>query len=255
MIKLSLVLVLSSALFACENDSRSALDQSESQRGYGAQREQSFASSNSQTNATPIKDYKTARPMLWHSVYPTGGKTLYCSEPFDSDRRKGYNVEHVFPMSWATNGLNCGKRKQCRTRSKAFNLVEADLHNLFPSRADVNQDRSSFRFGDVQGESRAYGARCDFEVSERNRVAEPAPEKRGEVARAMFYMADRYKPQGLVLFKKQALLLEKWHRADPPSKEELRRNDVIETLQGNRNRFIDSPGEVHRLISSGHFFN
>ncbi len=242
MIKLAIVLALSSLLFACDDDPRATSGQSS-------------AASNFATNARAIKDYETARPMLWRSVYPRGGKTLYCGDVFDSDRRKGYNVEHVFPMSWATNGLNCGKRKQCRARSKEFNLIEADLHNLFPSRADVNQDRSSFRFGDVQGESRAYGPTCDFEVSERSRVAEPAPKSRGEVARAMFYMADRYKSQGLVLFKKQALLLEKWHKADPPSKEELRRNDVIETLQGNRNRFIDSPSDVHQLINEGHFFN
>ena len=213
-------------------------------------------------NSTPlkhrelaIKDYDTARPMLWRSVYPNGGKTLYCNEAFDSDRRKGYNVEHVFPMSWATNGLNCGKRKQCRARSDAFNQIEADLHNLFPSRSDVNQDRSSFRFGEVKGESRRYGRKCDFEVNERARVAEPSAEKRGEVARAMFYMADQYKAQGLVLFKKQALLLEQWHKADPPSDEEHRRNNVIEKLQGNRNQFIDDPERVHRLIKSRHFFN
>jgi len=202
-----------------------------------------------------IADYETARPILWNSVYPDGGKTLYCSESFDSHRRKGYNVEHVFPMSWVTNGLNCGKRKQCRARSDVFNRIEADLHNLFPSRSDVNQDRSSFRFGEVSGESRRYGDHCDFEVNQRQRVAEPAPEKRGDVARAMFYMADKYKADGLVLFKRQALLLETWHRADPPSDEEHRRNRVIERLQGNRNSFVDSPETLHQLVDSGHFFD
>ncbi|MFT6408432.1 MAG: deoxyribonuclease-1, partial [Arenicella sp.] len=42
---------------------------------------------------------------------------------------------------------------------------------------------------------------------------------------------------------------------DPPSDEERRRNDVIETLQGNRNLFIDSPEELHRLVKAGYFFN
>jgi len=239
-IRASLVIAVSGLLFACEDSTQLA---------------DSRQDSSSNTRASAIKDYDTARPMLWHSVYPNGGKTLYCGEAFDSERRKGYNVEHVFPMSWATNGLNCGKRKQCRARSKAFNRIEADLHNMYPSRSDVNQDRSSYRFGEVKGESRRYGRECDFEVDERGRVAEPAPKKRGDVARAMFYMADRYKSEGLVLFKKQALLLEKWHRADPPNQEEQRRNNVIEKLQGNRNRFIDSPDQVHRLIKSGHFFN
>lgn len=209
---------------------------------------------NSTSNRKALKDYETARPLLWKSVYPNGGKTLYCDETFDSDRRRGFNVEHVFPMSWATNGLNCGKRKQCRNTSKVFNLIEADLHNLFPSRSDVNHDRSSARFGEVKGEERRYGKRCDFEVNSRARVAEPAPDKRGEVARAMFYMAYTYKDQGLVLFKRQAKLLEQWHRSDPPSKEEKRRNNVIEKIQGNRNVFIDQPEELHRLVKSGQFY-
>ena len=205
--------------------------------------------------ASAIEDYKTARPMLWHLVYPNGGETLYCSERFDSQNRNGYNIEHVFPMSWVSNGLNCGKRKQCRAERKVFNQIEADLHNLFPSRTDVNRDRSSYRFGEVNGESRRYGGQCDFEVSERYRVAEPEPTKRGDVARAMFYMADRYKSEGLILFKKQALLLQKWHRSDPPSAEEQRRNDIIERLQGNRNRFIDSPASLNQLVDNGHFFD
>jgi len=229
-------------LSACENQQSS----SESQSNKNAK--------GVQLTRSQIKDYDTARPLLWRKVYPRGGKTLYCGERFDSQQRRGFNVEHVFPMSWATNGLKCGKRKQCRASSQRFNLIEADLHNLFPSRADVNQDRSSFRFGEVSGESRAYGSRCDFEVNSRQRVAEPTPEVRGDVARAMFYMADRYKADGLILFKKQATLLERWHKLDPPSSEEKRRNDIIETLQGNRNQFIDNPGRLHTLIRSGHFF-
>ncbi len=205
-------------------------------------------------NTRALKDYDTARPLLWQLVYPNGGKTLYCGEKFDSQNRRGFNVEHVFPMSWATNGLNCGKRKQCRKKSAIFNRIEGDLHNLYPSRSDVNQGRSSFRFGEISGEQRRFGKRCDFEIDSRARVAEPAPSQRGEVARAMFYMAYQYQDQGLELFKRQAILLEQWHRADPPSKEEGRRNDVIEKIQGNRNVFIDRPDELHRLLKQGVFY-
>lgn len=209
----------------------------------------------SNTNHQAIKDYKTARPLVWNKLYRNNGKTLYCQQPFNSQQRRGFNVEHVFPMSWATNGLNCGTRKQCRAKSTQFNLIEADLHNLYPAREDVNKDRSSYRFGEVRGESRHYGKACDFEVSQRARVAEPAPSQRGEVARAMFYMAYTYKDQGLILFKKQADLLEKWHRSDPPNAEERRRNDVIERIQGNRNIFIDQPAELSRLKQTGVFDN
>ena len=238
-------------LSACDN---SSFDSAAKKNDRSSDSVQSGSTRASSSQKDQIKDYETARPLLWRKVYPSGGESLYCGERFNSSKRKGFNVEHVFPMSWASNGLNCGKRKQCRARSAQFNLIEADLHNLFPSRSDVNQDRSSYRFGEVSGEARKYGSSCDFEVNERARVAEPRPSVRGDVARAMFYMADRYKENGLVLFKKQAKLLESWHKSDPPSKEELRRNDIIEKLQGNRNRFIDEPEYLQSLIRSGHFF-
>ena len=197
------------------------------------------------------RTYEQARASFWRNLYPRDGVTLYCGQAFQTSQRDGINVEHVFPMSWATRALNCGKRKQCRSRSELFNFIEADLHNLYPSRSDVNQDRSSFRFGEIKGERRAYGRQCDFEVDTRARVAEPAPEVRGNVARAMFYMAHQYKKHGLEIFKKQGAMLAQWHEADPPDAAEKRRNDIIEKLQGNRNPFIDTPELLNDLRSNG----
>ena len=199
----------------------------------------------------PIKNYQEARQVFWDSLYVGNNQTLYCSAPFHANKRNGVNVEHVFPMSWATRALECGSRKQCRANSAPFNLIEADLHNLYPALQTVNSARSSFRFGEVQGEARRFGRVCDFEVDTRARIAEPAPTVRGDVARAMFYMAYRYKQQGLVIFKKQSQLLLKWHQADPPDEREKSRNDKIESLQGNRNPFIDDPSELDKMIADG----
>lgn len=183
-----------------------------------------------------IPDYETARGLFWDHLYPAGGETLYCGRPWLADRR-GLNIEHVFPMSWVTRELRCGRRKQCRERSPYFNRIEGDLHNLYPSRRDINDARSSLRFGEIPGEARYFG-NCDFEVDERRRVIEPRPAARGEIARAMFYMQYAY---DLPIFRKQAEMLLDWHQADPPSDEERRRNNVIEKIQGNRNPFIDHP--------------
>lgn len=205
--------------------------------------------------ATPQRerDYTQARSQFWRHVYPQDGVTLYCQQTFQTMARAGVNIEHVFPMSWATSALKCGKRKQCRANSVEFNIIESDLHNLFPSRSDVNQARSSFRFGEVRGEKREFGRQCDFEVNTRARVAEPTPAVRGEVARAMFYMAHQYRDQSLVIFNKQARLLMEWHRADPPSDAERRRNDIIAKIQGNRNPFIDRPEYLDELYREGYF--
>ena len=184
----------------------------------------------------PIEDYDTARTIFWDNLYPDGGETLYCAEKFGGGYNKGINIEHVFPMGWVTHTLNCGRRKECRNNSDLFNQIEADLHNLYPARSDINEERSSIAFGMVNGEKRHYGS-CDFEVQHhRPRLVEPREEVRGNIARAMFYMADTY---DLTLFDKQIDLLQRWNKQDPPDDLEKYRNDKIESIQGNRNPYID----------------
>ena len=201
-----------------------------------------------------IPDYQTAREVFWQDLYPGSANTLYCDTAFHVDDRKGINIEHVFPMSWVTNALNCGTRTQCRERSELFNRIEADLHNLYPSLTKVNSARASFRFGEVRGESRRYGQQCDFEINHRARVAEPRPAVRGEVARAMFHMAYVYREHGLEIFARSGKLLQQWHNEDRPTAAEIERNDRIELLQGSRNLFIDEPERLNQMISEGYFY-
>lgn len=196
-----------------------------------------------QSQSIGPKDYDRARPVFWKQLYRRGGKTLYCGEGFGAGYQRGLNIEHVFPMSWVTKTLNCGRRKECRQNNRQFNRIEADFHNLFPSRKDVNDARGSYRFGDIKGE-KVWSGDCDFEVDQRRRVAEPRTAARGEIARAMFYMAERY---DLKIFRKQAELLKRWNQQDQPSKDEQRRNDLIERIQGNRNPYIDNPATVNNL--------
>ncbi len=187
-------------------------------------------------NVQKIKDYETARTIFWDELYPDGGETLYCAQQFDGGYNRGINIEHVFPMGWVTHTLDCGRRKECRLNSALFNQIEADLHNLYPARTEINKERSSIAFGMVNGEKRNYGS-CDFEIQHRRpRLVEPREEVRGNIARSMFYMADTY---NLTLFEKQIAILEKWHREDPPDQFEKDRNDKIEKIQGNRNPYID----------------
>lgn len=182
-----------------------------------------------------IVDYETARKVFWRKLYNDGGETLYCQQQFGSGYNKGINIEHVFPASWIAYSLRCGKRNQCRMNSPQFNIIEADLHNLYPSRTDVNKARNNYMFTVIRGEQRSFG-RCDFEFDERARMAEPSPAARGRVARAMLYMRDEY---DLYLKHKQKSLLLAWDRKYPPEQAEYRRNDRIEQLQGNSNPYID----------------
>jgi deoxyribonuclease-1 len=183
-----------------------------------------------------IVDYETARKVFWKELYSDGGTTLYCRKIFGPGYNRGINIEHVFPASWIAYSLQCGKRYQCRATSPAFNRIEADLHNLYPSRSDINKARSNYPFTLIAGEPRVFG-RCDFEIDERQRIAEPAPAARGRIARAMLYMADEH---NLYLKKKLRLRLVEWDRKYPPNEKEIQRNGRIEQIQGNRNPFIDA---------------
>jgi len=192
-----------------------------------------------------LENYKQAKSIFWEELYPKG-HTLYCRAKISKFRQGDINIEHVFPMAWVKNSLGCGTRDECRAKSALFNEIEADLHNLYPSLSKLNYKRQAYRFGLIQGEKRHFGPNCDFEVDKYRRVAEPMPAARGEVARAMFYMEHEY--EELRLYKKQAEILLKWHKNDPPSKEEKWRNDKIENIQGNRNIFIDDPTYINNRV-------
>jgi deoxyribonuclease-1 len=168
---------------------------------------------------TQIRNYRTARVLFWGRVYSEGGFTFYCGEPFED--KTDLNVEHIYPASWMAAFLGCGSRKECRKTNERFNHMEADLHNLFPVRADIKQARPDFRFGIIQGEEREFGE-CNFERNKDSHILEP-------------------RLVSLPIDHRDVELLKEWNRADPPTDHEMRRNNVIEELQGTRNRFIDHP--------------
>ena len=67
---------------------------------------------------------------------------------------------------------------------------------------------------------------------------------RGNIARAMFHMSDTY---GLTIYRRQGEMLQRWYREDPPDREERRRNQAIEDVQGTRNRFMGDPDRANKL--------
>lgn len=194
---------------------------------------------------TELNSYQKAIRYFWRELYATGGKTLYSQQHFGPTKPEWINIEHVFPMGWVVKALKCKDRRHCRYHSDIFNFIESDLHNLYPSRRDLNMLRASKRFGVIKGEIRAIGS-FNFKIDNKSRIVEPAPASQGEIARAMFHMSQAY---NLDLFSKQKKLLAYWNRADQPSKEEKRRNDMIEAIQGTRNYFIDNPEEIENITN------
>lgn len=146
--------------------------------------------------------------------------------------------EHVVPASKLGEDRPCweqGGRKQCLRDDPEFFTRYSDLHNLVPTVGELNADRSNFYFGENSGESRRYGA-CDFEVDFKARVAEPPPDRRGDVARIYFHMAKRYGVELDLAFRR---LYAQWSVDDPVDGWERERNARIRSIEGFGNCFVD----------------
>jgi deoxyribonuclease I len=85
------------------------------------------------------------------------------------------------------------------------------MYNLVPAVGEINGLRSNYSFAMIPGEKRAFG-KCDMEIE--SRKAEPPPGKRGDIARAYFYMDWAYPGHG-VISKKNRKLFKAWDKADP----------------------------------------
>ena len=164
--------------------------------------------------------------------------------PSSCNGPRNLNAEHVWPQSYGTDAGD----------------ARSDGHHLFPARADVNSTRGNRPFGtvtDVQADrwwrrsstqhtppaSPADWTRIDLDGPgvDGDRFA-PRDDRRGEVARAVFYIRavypDRLDGDALVWFEGQVETLLVWHAADPSSDTERRRSNAVARWQGTPNPFV-----------------
>lgn len=189
-----------------------------------------------------LANAEEARKAFWEKVYPGTHYTLYCGERFEK-KTEDIDIEFVYPVNWITSYLGCSSIEQCRSESRRFNRIEADLHNYYPAQTMIIRARSDYPFGEVAGEFREF-YECDFELDVRNEVVEARNSALGNIARSLFYMHWEY---GLPIRNHSLDKLIRWHNEDPPSSDEKRRNDIIEKIQGTRNTFIDDPDKAKQL--------
>lgn len=188
-----------------------------------------------------------ASQVFWDELYPYGGWTLYCGYRFEHDRKtrdvKAVTIEHIYPTTRMIEQLHCGSRMQCReSGNKRFARMEADMHNMYPVWNALVTYRNGFQYGEIQGEEWRFDD-CDIEWQ--GGVLEPRSVARGNIARALLYM---YKQYGLKLEPETIRMLVRWNSEDPPSNQEVERNNKIESIQGNRNPFIDDPSMADKLL-------
>lgn len=152
----------------------------------------------------------------------TGEKIEYFSQPLPNTG----NMEHA----WSITRLPASAR--------------TDLHHLFPVIPEAKVARLNLHYGDVRVPVWERGGSRSGPGSRVKPVFEVRPEHRGDVARAMFYVATMYE---MDIPGEEEQVLRKWHRQDSVDKAERSRNARVQELQKSRNPFVDHPGLTKRI--------
>lgn len=186
-----------------------------------------------------------------------------------------YNREHTWPNSLGFPDQTDGQGQP--------NAPFTDVHMLHLTDQDYNaargnrpmaycdsscSERSTEANQGVGGGSGSYPGNSNWvrDPNGNQGSFEVWNHRKGDIARAVLYMAIRYEGDahpdtgqsepdleltndrddiqtGTGGTRYMGVLddLLAWHQADPPSEEELIRNDIIQSYQGNRNPFVDHP--------------
>ncbi len=177
--------------------------------------------------------YNYSQYAIFHLITPV---TIYGIKynPFTSNN-KNYNIEHIVPRSKIID-------------KNAIN----DLHLLFLANSKINSFRSNFIFLDEKdsyfhkkyilyfdiygnilhnSSSSFYGA-----VSFKKKFFIPPFHSRGIIARSLLYYKNEYNENISNIINEN--LLYEWNDKYGITKDEIKRNNEIYSLQGNKNLFI-----------------
>ena len=232
--------------------------------------------SGSGTNTWTILETAQANPNNSNQILDVYKNRLYTAVSDRAGTGGGvtYNREHTWPNSLGFPS---------QTGSLGLpNAPYTDTHMLYLSDTQWNSDRSNSPYGNCPvaascgerateanfgfgGGTGAYPGNSNWV---NNNTFETWNHRKGDVARAVMYMAIRYEggtdptsgqtEPNLELTDNRNLIvgssnynapaymglltdLLAWSAGDPPDAEEIARNDVIQAFQGNRNPFIDHP--------------
>ncbi|HEX2961710.1 MAG TPA: endonuclease [Ignavibacteriales bacterium] len=167
-----------------------------------------------------------------------------------------YSREHTWCHSWMPAYLN----------NKDDSGPEySDQHHLFPANQDkANGIRSNHPLGNVTNATYQYleGKLGTNANSQGKEIWEPRASHKGDAARALLYMSLKYNgvrgdwtfnhlnsvtlPNSGEAPEDLNTLLE-WNRQDPPDKWEVERNNYVQSIQLNRNPFVDHPEYVNYI--------
>ncbi len=186
---------------------------------------------------TPDPDQVLKRD-FWGTVYKDGGETFYCKKAFKS-KTALIAESYIYSTSWVRDFLRCGTNRQCKRENERYREIISDLHNIVPADSYIEFKRKSAIFGNLDDSVKV--SKCG--VRKKFQIFDPDDSLKGDIARAILYMYERYQLPMMVSFPE----LSRWHEMDPPSPEEQARNTLIESIQGNDNPFISNPSHIENI--------
>ena len=204
-------------------------------------------------------------------TFQEGGKSY-------SNEGDCYNREHSVPKSWFGESKPAysdlvhlvptdGKVNGMRSNYAFGEVASASYTYSFPARSYNSvqyQNSGSSKLGSPKS---INGVSTSESV-----VFEPDDQYKGDFARIYMYFAVRYgggsckatSGSGGAIFSTSftndnpyvtnygLALLQKWHVQDPVSEKETTRNDAIESIQGNRNPFVDYPEWADKIFGTNY---
>lgn len=153
----------------------------------------------------------------------------------------GMNIEHSFPKSWWGGA-----------KSQAYK----DLYNLMPCEGKINSTKSNYPMGIVVSGDKGNGWTKVGKGTDGKWYWEPAAPWKGDFARGYMYMATAYQDYNWEGTQAHQILLQgayptlqkwaytlyiQWAKADRPNAIEIKRNNDVAKIQGNRNPYVDFP--------------
>lgn len=198
-----------------------------------------------------VLDYGSGSGHTWEGFYSTdrldNGQVV---DRYSNDVRyfgnagsvvSGMNIEHSFPKSWWGG-----------TTNQAYK----DLYNLMPCEQKINSSKSNYPMGKVTSVKTDNGCTRIGTGNEGYQLWEPADKWKGDFARGYMYMATAYQQyswsgtQALQILQQGSYptlrkwaytLYMEWARTDAVDELEVKRNNAVCAIQGNRNPFVDFP--------------
>ena len=217
---------------------------------------------NAEGNST-FASFNKAKKTLERQVYSQLPKeTIYCGAVFEGKKivdangfssskykKRGKKIEweHIVPAEnfgrtfseWRDGHTSCVTKKgksfngrNCASKmSNEYRYMQADLYNLYPAIGAVNALRSNYRYAMINGKTLGD---CEMVIKERK--ANPPDRAKGIVARVSLYFDETYKRYKLS--DSQRKLFNAWDKLFPATEVECKRNEIIESIQGNVNKIL-----------------